>query len=321
MSKLVERVVVKQLMQHINSNNLDNPRQSAYKSGHSTETALLHIKNEIHLSLSWGKPTALVLLDLSAAFDTIDDTTLLNCLKSWFGVCGTALKWFTSYLSHCFRATKIGSTLSELHELLFGVPQGSVLGPLLFSSYTTPLSKVTAIHPNIKFHFYADDTQLFIHMSHKNAALAFDKLNSCLLDVQKWMSSSKVKLNPDKTEFIIFGSHAQLKKSDPYLPVRIFGNFIHPAVVVKNLGVWFDANFSFADHVRNICETCFIQIRNLRRVRKYLTDEAALLAVKALVTSRLDYCNSLFRSLSSLNMRKLQCIQNTLARIVTNCNK
>ena len=89
MSKLVERVVVKQLMQHINSNNLDNPRQSAYKSGHSNETALLHIKNEIHLSLSWGKPTALVLLDLSAAFDTIDHTTLLNCLESWFGVCGT----------------------------------------------------------------------------------------------------------------------------------------------------------------------------------------------------------------------------------------
>ena len=118
---------------NINSNNLDNPRQSAYKSGHSTETALLLIKNEIHLSLSRGEPTALVLLDLSAAFDTIDHPTLLSCLKSWFGVSGTALKWFTSYLSHRFQAIKIGSTLSDLHELLFGVPQGSVLGPLLFS--------------------------------------------------------------------------------------------------------------------------------------------------------------------------------------------
>ena len=174
------------------------------------------------------------------------------------------------------------------------------------------------MHPNIKFHFYADNTQLFIHMSHKNAALAFDKLNSCLLDVQKWMSSSMLKLNPD---IIIFGSHAQLKKLDPYLPVRIFGNFMHSAVVVKNLGVWFDVNFSFADHVRNICKTCFIQIRDLRRVRKHLTDKAANLAANALVTSCLDYCNSLFMSLSSLNMRKLQCIQNTLARIVTNCNK
>ena len=119
MSKLVELVVVKQLMKHINNNNLDNPMQSAYKSGHSTENTLLHIKNEIHLSLSRGEPPALVLLDLLAEFDTIDHTTLLNCLESWFGVCRMALKWFISYLSHQIQAIKIGSTLSELHELLF----------------------------------------------------------------------------------------------------------------------------------------------------------------------------------------------------------
>ena len=193
-SKLVEWVVVKQLMQHINSNNLDNPHQSAYKTGHSTETALLHIKNVIHTSLSHGKPTALVLLDLSAAFDTIDYDTLLKCLKSWFGVCSTALKWF-SHLSHQFQAIKIGSSLSGLHKLLFGVPQGSVLSPLLFSIYTTPLSKVILRHSDIKFHFYADDTQFFVHLSYKNATSAFDKLNSCLQDVQEWMSSSMLKLD------------------------------------------------------------------------------------------------------------------------------
>ena len=96
---------------------------------------------------------------------------------------------------------------------------------------------------------------------------------------------------------------------------------MHPAAVVENHGVWFDANFYFTDHIRNICKTCFIQIHDLRQVRQHLTDEAAILAAKALVSSHLDYCNSLFRSLSSLNMRKLQCTQNTLARIVTNCNK
>ena len=99
------------------------------------------------------------------------------------------------------------------------------------------------MHPDIRHHFYADDTQFFIHMSQKTAALAFDKLNSCLPDGQEWMSSSMLKLNPDKTEFSIFESNAQLKKLDPYLPVGIFGNFMHSVFVVKNLGVWFDANF------------------------------------------------------------------------------
>ena len=101
----------------------------------------------------------------------------------------------------------------------------------------------------------------------------------------------------------------------------IFGIFMHPAVVVKNLGVWFDAYFSFAGHIRNICKTCFIQMHELWQVRQYLTDEAAILAANALVNSCLDYCNSLFRGLSSLNTHKLQCIQNILAGIVTNCNK
>ena len=303
----------------------------------STVTILIILGNPLHTkwSLCLNCPAAYQKRDSSltiteracligftgsvGSFNTIDHIALLNCLKLWFRVCGTALTWFMSYLSHHFQAIKIGSILSQLRELLFGVPQGSVLGPLLFSLYTTPFSKVIGTQPDIKNHFYGDNTQLFIHMFYKNVALAFYKLNSCLLVVL--ILSSMLKLNPDKIEFIIFGSHAQCKKLDPYLPVRIFCNFRHPAVVVKNLGVWFDANFSFADHVCNICKTCFIQICDLRWVRQYLTDEAAILVANALVSGLFDYCNSLFRSLSSLNMCKLQCIQNMLARIVTNCNK
>ena len=101
----------------------------------------------------------------------------------------------------------------------------------------------------------------------------------------------------------------------------VFSKLLHPSAVVKNPSVWFCASFSFADHVRNICKTCFIQMHDLRQVRKYLMDDAAVLAANALVSSRLDYCNSLFRSLSSFNMHKLQCIQNTLRKIVTNCNR
>ena len=179
------RVVAKQLVDHIHRHGLDNSYQSAYKSGHSTEMVLLSIKNDIHLSLSWGEATAFVLLDLSAVFDTIDHFTLLSCLLDWFGVDGSALKWFSYYLTEPYQSVKIGSTLSDLQKLLLGMPQGSVLGPLLSSLYTSPLRTLIGKHKGVNFYFHADDTQLYVHLSHMNASAAFDKLNRCLQDVKE----------------------------------------------------------------------------------------------------------------------------------------
>ena len=305
LSKLVERVVAKQLTSHINNNKLDNQHRSAYKPGHSTETALLSIK--MRPIFLWH--AALVLLDLSATFDTIDHNILLGYLKTWFGLGRTVLKWFASYLSNRCQTIKIGSTLSELSKLIYGVPQGSVLGPLLFSLYTTPLSKIIRLHPHIKFHFYADDTQLYIHLSHKNASAALAMLNAILHDVQRWMSHSKLKLNPEKTEFIVFGSKAQCQKISSHFPVSILGSLLHPVDSVRNLGVWFDVEFSFSEHVKRTCKACFLQMHDLCRIRQYLTPELAVLAANALVSSRLDYCNSLFRGSACFNKHKLQSIQ------------
>ena len=211
-SKLVECVVASQLSSHISLHGLENENQSAYRRGHSTETALLSIKNQIHLSLARGEATAVVLLDQSAAFDTIDHDKLLDCLRKWFGVGGRCLDWFKSYLSDRTQCIKIGSVLSEARKLKFGVPQGSVLGPILFSLYTTTFSKVISKHPDVKFYFYADDTQLFIQLIHKNAKFAFDRLGKCLEDVKLWLCANKLKLNVDKTDLIIFGSKSQQEK-------------------------------------------------------------------------------------------------------------
>ena len=115
----------------------------------------------------------MVLLDQSAAFDTIDHDKLLDCVRKLFGVGGRCLDWFKSYVFDHTQNIKIGSVLSEARKLKFGVPQGSVLGPILFLLYTTPLSKVISKHPDVKFHLYADDTQLFIHLTHKNTEIAF----------------------------------------------------------------------------------------------------------------------------------------------------
>ena len=113
------------------------------------------------------------------------------------------------------------------------------------------------MHPGIKFHFYADDTQLFVQLCPKDAFSMLLKLNYCLVDVQMWMSSSKLKLNPEKTEFIVFGSENQRRKLNHLFPVNILGSLLHPAQRVKNLGVWFDANLSLSDHVSNICSNSF----------------------------------------------------------------
>ena len=174
---------------------LDNSYQSAYKSAHSTEMTLLSIKNYIHLSLPQGEATALVLLDLSAAFHTIDYSTLLSCLQDWFGFCGSSLKWFSSYLTERYQAVKIGYTLSDLQTLLFGIPQGSVLGSLLFFLYTSPLSTLIGKLKGVNFHFYANDTQLYVPLSHMHASATFDKLNRCLQDVKEWMSANKLKVH------------------------------------------------------------------------------------------------------------------------------
>ena len=210
---------------------------------------MLKIKNDIHTSLSFGKPVALVLLDLSAAFDTIDHSNLLNRLKSCFGFTGNALKWFTSYMADRKQCVKIEDVLSEAKNLDYGVPQGSVLGPVLFTLYTTPLSKIISAYKNIKHHLYADDTQVYINITSENAPSAINELQNCLNDIQDWMSSNKLKLNPDKTEFILFGTPAQRKKLESFFPVNILGNSLSPAKFAKNLGVTFDADFTFKKHV------------------------------------------------------------------------
>ena len=160
-SKILEKVVASRLNSHINSSRTSNDYQCAYRKFHSTETALLKIHNNIISSKDDGKVTATTLLDLSAAFDTIDHTILLRRLGNWFGVSGKALDWFKLYLTGRSQRTKLGNRLSSRPDLSFGVPQESVPGPLLFTLYTTPLSSPISGHA-FPLHLYADDSQLYI---------------------------------------------------------------------------------------------------------------------------------------------------------------
>ena len=319
--KTIERVVASQLNNHISNNNLANKYQSAYKPDHSTETALLKLKNDIQLNMAEGKPTAVILLDLSAAFDTIDQTSLIDRLSSWFGVTGNALKWFSSYLFNRCQSVKIGQSSSNKSDLECGVPQGSVLGPILFSLYTAPLSKIISAFTAIKHLLYADDTQVYISLTPATARNTISELQQCLSSVQSWMACNKLKLNPAKIEFIVFGTDSQHAELASFFPTDILGNHLMPSPKVRNLGVIFDACLTFHDHISSIIKSCSYHIKDLRRIRRHLSKSTATTLAIALVSSKLDYCNSLFYNLTTAETRRLHIIQNTLCRIITRTSR
>ena len=187
---------------------MSNHVQSAYKRFHSTETAVLKIHNDIICNMDNGKVTALTLLDLSAAFDTIDHSTLLERLYGDFGISGTVFQWFKSYISNRQQRVHIDGSLSCPQDVRFGVPQGSVLGPFLFCLYTTSISQIITTH-DVSHHMYADDTQVYLELSQSDTHKSISSLSGCLTDISLWMKSSKLKLNSDKTEFIIIGTKQQ----------------------------------------------------------------------------------------------------------------
>ena len=182
-------VLANRIRSHLERNDLSKQYQSAYMKFHSTETALLKVENDIILNMDEGRVTALTLLDLSAAFDTLDHSSITNLLSTWYGIDGIALDWFVSSLSDRKQKVKLMDCLSSPAEVACGVSQGSVFGPLLLTLYTTPLSYVIQRH-NVKHHLYADDTQIYLSLSLKKSRYFFENshkmsLGRVFLDVIK----------------------------------------------------------------------------------------------------------------------------------------
>lgn len=314
-SKTLERVVSKQLTTYLQDNHLFNHLQSAYRKHHSTETALLRVHNDILIALDSGYEVILLLIDFSSAFDTIDHQILLNRLHSKFGITGPALAWFESYLSHRTQSVIVNNTKSSPSVLQYGVPQGSVLGPLLFTLYASPLEDLINSH-DIDGMFYADDSQLYLTLKPSTLKTAISKLEICVHDIMAWSNNNKLIFNNTKTEVVHI--YSKFSKSTLNIPgVTIDGVNISPADKVKDLGTIVDKNLSMIQHINNICKTSSMALHSIGKIRKYLDKNTCKTLIHAFVTSRLDSCNSLLYGLPSLLLDKLQRIQNSAARLVT----
>ena len=321
--KLIERAVSDQITKHIADNNLLESMQSAYRAHHSTETALVKVKSDILKAMDRQEIVCLTLLDLSAAFDTISKDKLLTRLEEEFGITNTCLKWIESYLTQSTRVM-VGSSRSDPVTLTFGVPQGSVLGPILFTLYTCPLGRICRKHI-IGYHLYADDQKIYLSFkpqiigSHEQC---IKRLEDCIAEIHQWMTLNLLKLNNDKTEFILFGTRQQLSKLDTILVSIAVGNtMVHLVEMVRNLGYIMDKLLKKTAHINKTVSTTYCQIKNIQKIRSKLDIESTRTVVQALVLSRLNYCNSMLQGSADYQLHKLQKIQNMACRVVCNLNK
>ena len=315
--KLIEKAAIKQINEHLTENNLHEPLQSAYTTNHSTETALLKVTNDIFMALDKRHCVFLVLLDLSAAFDTIDHDMFLQRLATEYAITGEVVTWMRSYLVNREQNISINNTLSDKITLDFGFPQGSCIGPFGFKLYTKPLTSIAKKH-NVNIHLYADDTQLYVPFDPCNSGEcveAMKRLECCIEEIRVWMTENYLCLNDGKTEFLILGGKADLEKVN-INHVTVGNSKIEANDTARNIGAHFDSTMDMKPHVNRVIRACYHQIRLIAKIRKYLSMDSASKLIHAFVTSRLDNLNSLLVELPDYVLNKLQLVQNNAARLV-----
>ena len=315
-SKLVEKAVLAQFIHHCDTYNLLPAYQSAYRSGFSCETSVLYLLDKALWAMETQCVLPCVMLDLCAAFDTVDHDIFLEIMEKRFGIKGLALSWFESYLRPRSFKVCVGNNYSKNRDLAFSVPQGSAAGVNFFVSYCESLASV--VPPTISLQGFADDH--FMHKpfkaGHQTAKrLTISTLEATFNNIKGWMDGMRLKLNPDKTEFIIFGSRQQLTKLNTK-SIEVGDTAVTTTPVVKCLGTHLDAYLKMTEHVLLKCKSALYNFHRIASIRKFLDQDSCATLVLTLVISHLDYSNAALVRLPNTLINKYQRIQNMGAKLV-----
>jgi Reverse transcriptase (RNA-dependent DNA polymerase)/Endonuclease-reverse transcriptase len=318
--KIIEKVVYKQLKDFVDINSVLCENQSGFRAKHSCETALQMLLTNWKEELDTNKIIVSVFLDFKRAFETIDRQILIQKLEM-YGVTGNVLQWFKSYLSNRLQFTKYNDKISDKIENQHGVPQGSVIGPLLFIIYINDINKCM---DNVLINLFADDT--LISLAGYNLDEICMEINIQLAKLSQWLKLNKLQLNVIKTKCMILTSTQTVKDkvvenctNNSY--IIIDGEMPEFVKQFKYLGVIIDEHLKFTNHVNYIAKKISKKIGVLSRISPFVSPWVKILIYKTIIGPHFDYCSSLLWDIRKLDISLLQKLQNRGMRIVLGCNR
>ena len=305
-SKVLEKCVTAQVSNHLASNNLYFSHQSGFRFGHSTETLLLYCTDRWYKAIDSKQYIAVLFLDVSKAFDTVNHPLLPSKLHH-LGLNSTSISWFQSYLSNRIQITSVEGSLSSPGSPRSGVPQGSVLGPTLFSAFINDLPQIL---PSDSTALFADDTTIFL--VGKDPVHLNSSLQSCLLIADSWMTRNGLSLNHTKTKCMLIHSP---RSQTPTLDINLHGHVIEQVRKFKFLGVVVNDTLTWDDHINHLVSKISRNINLLRRISWFLPSSLLILYLKSYILPLLDYCDTVWNGCTQKNSDKLQRIFNYGCRI------